>query len=160
MRFAGHAGLHAQLERARRRRVSRQEGRSHRDSIETYRKAGTCAREHLAFCELGTPRTVRRYTNNTAGAFGGYAQTQNQTLFHRFLRVRAGLKNLHFASAWQFPGGGFTCAILSGYLQGVHLLEYHLRGSSRRLKSGTPRPMLPAGREAPGLAASTRTSSL
>ena len=101
------------------------------------------AREHLVFTELGTPRTVRRYTNNTDGAFGGYAQTADQTLFNRFLRVRAGLKNLHFASAWQFPGGGFTCAMLSGYLQATHLLEYHLR-STRLLSGWRPQRVLPA----------------
>ena len=89
------------------------------------------AREQLAFVELGTPRTVRRYTNNTDGAFGGYAQTPSQSLLRRFARVRADLKNLHFAGAWQFPGGGYTCAILSGYLQGVNLLELHLRDPIR-----------------------------
>ena len=101
------------------------------------------AREHLAFCELGTPRTVRRYTNNTDGAFGGYAQTPSQSLLRRFARVRASLKNLHFASAWHFPGGGYTCAILSGYLQGVNLLELHLRGSKPLLTGWLPK-RLPA----------------
>lgn len=102
------------------------------------------AREHLAFSELGTPRTVRRYTNNTDGAFGGYAQTLSQSLFKRLLRVRSGLKNLHFAGAWQFPGGGYTCAMLSGYLQGVHLLEYHLRDWRPRLGWSSRPRALPA----------------
>lgn len=102
------------------------------------------SRAHLVFSELATPKTVRRYTNNTSGAFGGYAQTSSQSLFRRLLRVRSGLKNLHFAGAWQFPGGGYTCALLSGYLQGVHLAEYHLRDWVPRL-GGSRRPTLSAG---------------
>ena len=104
------------------------------------------AREHLAFCELGTPRTVQRYTNNTEGAFGGYAQTPSQSLLRRFARVRSSLQNLHFAGAWQFPGGGYTCAILSGYLQGTNLLELHLRAPSRLLTGWVPK-RLPAPAE-------------
>ena len=102
------------------------------------------AREHLAFCELGTPRTVRRYTNNTLGAFGGYAQTPSQSLLRRFARVRSSLRNLHFASAWHFPGGGYTCAILSGYLQSMNLLELHLRAAPRLVSGWRPAHELPA----------------
>ena len=32
------------------------------------------------------------------------------------------VKNLHFASAWGFPGGGFTGDLLSGYLAARNIL--------------------------------------
>ncbi|MEO0325056.1 MAG: NAD(P)/FAD-dependent oxidoreductase [Myxococcota bacterium] len=84
------------------------------------------SRQQVEFAELGTPRTVRRYTLNTAGSIGGFVQSERQSLLRRYFRVRSSLKNLHFAGAWQFPGGGYTCAMLGGYLQGVLLLESRL----------------------------------
>ncbi len=84
------------------------------------------SRQHVEFAELGTPRTVHHYTLNTGGSIGGYVQSPRNSLLRRFFRVRSSLRNLHFAGAWQFPGGGYTCAMLGGYLQGVHLLESRL----------------------------------
>ncbi|MEL6186789.1 MAG: NAD(P)/FAD-dependent oxidoreductase [Myxococcota bacterium] len=84
-------------------------------------------RQAVEFVELATPRTVRRYTNNTEGSFAGFEQNPSQALMRRFFRVRSGLRNLHFAGAWQFPGGGYTCALLSGYLAAQTLIEGRLR---------------------------------
>ncbi|MEM1418262.1 MAG: NAD(P)/FAD-dependent oxidoreductase [Myxococcota bacterium] len=84
------------------------------------------SKQHVEWTELGTPRTVRHYTLNTDGSISGFAQGTSQTLMRRFARVRSSLKNLHFAGAWQFPGGGYTCAILGGYLQAVHLIEQRM----------------------------------
>jgi all-trans-retinol 13,14-reductase len=70
--------------------------------------------------ELATPKTIQRYTLNPGGTAYGFAQTPSQSLFDR--QVESPLPNLHFASAWTFPGGGFTGAIMSGYLTAETLL--------------------------------------
>jgi phytoene dehydrogenase-like protein len=64
--------------------------------------------------EVGTPKTIRRYTLNPAGTAYGYAQTPGQAGIFR-PHVKSPVKNLYFASAWSVPGGGFTGAILSGW---------------------------------------------
>jgi phytoene dehydrogenase-like protein len=63
--------------------------------------------------ELATPKTIRRYTGNPGGTAYGFAQCPDQSLLDR--RIEPPLSNLRFASAWTFPGGGFTGAIVSGY---------------------------------------------
>jgi phytoene dehydrogenase-like protein len=60
--------------------------------------------------ELATPKTIQRYTLNPGGTAYGFAQTPSQSLFDR--QVESPLPNLHFASAWTFPGGGFTKGFL------------------------------------------------
>ena len=71
--------------------------------------------EQIEYYELGTAKTVQRYTLNPGGAIYGYAQVPKQAgLLHRPAN-RSPVKNLFFASAWTFPGGGFTGAILSGW---------------------------------------------
>ena len=69
----------------------------------------------IEFYELGTARTVQRYTLNPGGAVYGYAQLPKQsgTLYRP--SNRSPIKHLYFASAWSFPGGGFTGAMLSGW---------------------------------------------
>ncbi|MGD9365065.1 MAG: NAD(P)/FAD-dependent oxidoreductase [Desulfobacteraceae bacterium] len=66
-------------------------------------------------CEVGTPRTVQRYTLNPQGTAYGFAQTPGQAGLRR-LGAISGVPNLYFASAWTFPGAGFTGAIWSGWL--------------------------------------------
>ena len=68
----------------------------------------------IEHCEVGTPRTMRRYTSNSAGAIYGYAQTPRQS-GHKRLQSKSPIPNLFFASAWSNPGGGFTGAILGGW---------------------------------------------
>lgn len=70
--------------------------------------------------ELGTAKTVERYTLNPGGAVYGFAQTPQQGGHNRFGQ-RSPIKNLHFASAWGFPGGGFTGAIISGFLTSLKI---------------------------------------
>lgn len=77
----------------------------------------------IEFAELATPRTVRRYTNNSEGSFAGFEQSPKQAMLRRYFGVRSGLRNLSFTGAWQFPGGGYTCAMLGGYLTAMALLE-------------------------------------
>ncbi|HRZ41899.1 MAG TPA: NAD(P)/FAD-dependent oxidoreductase [Bacteroidales bacterium] len=76
-------------------------------------------REYIAYSEVGTAKTVARYTMNPEGAVYGFAQTP--------FRVRQEapvlLPNLHVASAWSKTGGGFSGAIFSGYLCAMGVLR-------------------------------------
>jgi phytoene dehydrogenase-like protein len=67
----------------------------------------------VSHAELATPKTIRRYTLNPEGTAYGFAQTPEQSLLNR--RFDPPVSNLAFASAWSFPGGGFTGAIATGY---------------------------------------------
>lgn len=69
----------------------------------------------VEFSELGTSRTNERYTMNPSGAVYGYAQTPEQAGLNR-LSQTGEIKGLYFASAWSNPGGGFTGAMLSGFM--------------------------------------------
>ena len=64
--------------------------------------------------ELGTPKTMQRYTNNKDWAIYGFSQKLSQAGFDRFYN-KSHLKNLYFASAWTFPSGGFEGAMRAGY---------------------------------------------
>jgi phytoene dehydrogenase-like protein len=76
--------------------------------------------EHV---ELATPKTIRRYTGNPGGTAYGFAQSPEQSMLHR--QIDSPLPNLRFASAWTFPGGGFTGAIVAGYRAAAAVLEAH-----------------------------------
>lgn len=69
----------------------------------------------IAYCEVGTPKTIQRYTLNPHGTAYGFAQTPGQAGLRR-MSVASGVPNLYFASAWTYPGGGFTGAIWAGWL--------------------------------------------
>jgi all-trans-retinol 13,14-reductase len=98
-------------------------------SIDEYRvKKEKCAQEFLDqlekvipgvkdnvdYYEIGTPKTLERYILTPGGSVYGFAQTVRQAVPRR-MAVKSPIKNLFFASAWSFPGGGFTGAIMSGY---------------------------------------------
>ncbi len=68
---------------------------------------------HVVITELGTPRTMERYTNNRAGAVYGFAQDVKNGGFDR-LASKTPFKNTYLASAWTQPGGGYQGAILAG----------------------------------------------
>ncbi|MCI5123042.1 MAG: NAD(P)/FAD-dependent oxidoreductase [Candidatus Electrothrix sp. AR5] len=69
----------------------------------------------IEYYEVGTPKTIQRYTLNPDGIVYGFAQLPQQAGIFR-LPNKSPVKNLYFASAWSIPGGGFTGAILSGWL--------------------------------------------
>jgi len=71
-------------------------------------------KDNIEVMEVATPKTMIRYTLNENGTAYGFAQTQEQAGFKR-IRNKGFMKNLYFASAWSFPGGGYSGAILSGY---------------------------------------------
>jgi len=72
------------------------------------------SKKEIEYCEVGTPKTIQRYTKNPEGTAYGYAQTPQQANVKR-VDHKSPIGNLYFASAWTKPGGGFTGAILSGY---------------------------------------------
>ncbi len=77
-------------------------------------------RESLEYYEVATPKTIKRFTSNTAGSVYGFAQTQNQSGTKR-LRNNFLIPNLYFASAWAFPGGGFEGSIMAGFLAALQM---------------------------------------
>ena len=68
---------------------------------------------HVIITELGTPKTMKRYTNNKNGAVYGFAQDLENGGFNR-VGHKAFFENCYIASAWGQPGGGYQGAILSG----------------------------------------------
>jgi phytoene dehydrogenase-like protein len=79
--------------------------------------------EEIEYYEIGTARTVERYTLNPGGAIYGYAQLPKQSgSLYRPMNTSP-VRNLYFASAWTFPGGGFTGAMLSGWFCASDILR-------------------------------------
>lgn len=76
-------------------------------------------RDHIAHMEVGTSKTVHRYTLNPNGAVYGFAQVPDRP----HLSSLDAIENLHVASAWGKFGGGFSGAIFSGYMTAVDLLR-------------------------------------
>ncbi|NME69760.1 FAD-dependent oxidoreductase [Flammeovirga aprica] len=72
-------------------------------------------KDEIEYYEVGTSKTIQRYTMNPEGTPYGFAQTAEQAGRNR-TPLTSPIKNLHFAGAWTFPGGGFTGAIISGFL--------------------------------------------
>jgi phytoene dehydrogenase-like protein/ferredoxin-NADP reductase len=70
---------------------------------------------HLEYYEVGTSKTIQKYTLNPKGTAYGYAQTPAQSGMGR-ISSKSPVKNMYFASAWSFPGGGFSGAIIGGFL--------------------------------------------
>ncbi|WP_281615788.1 FAD-dependent oxidoreductase [Flammeovirga sp. SubArs3] len=65
--------------------------------------------------EVATSKTIRSYINSPNGTPYGYAQIKGQSGRNR-TPLKSPIPNLYFAGSWSFPGGGFTGAIISGYL--------------------------------------------
>ena len=73
----------------------------------------------IEYSDAGTSATVKRYTLNPEGAVYGFAQTPSLKMFDSFKPI----DNLHFASAWGKTGGGFSGAIIGGYLTAWNILR-------------------------------------
>jgi all-trans-retinol 13,14-reductase len=87
--------------------------------IEKLEKLIPGIKDVIEFSEAGTSATVKRYTLNPEGAVYGFAQTPSRKIFDSFKM----LENLHFASAWGRTGGGFSGAIIGGYLCAYNILR-------------------------------------
>ncbi len=80
--------------------------------IEKLEKLIPGIKDQIEYFEIGTSKTVARYTLNPEGAVYGFAQTPQRMMLDKIQSI----DNLHFASAWTKIGGGFSGAIYSGYL--------------------------------------------
>ena len=72
--------------------------------------------------EVGTAKTIKRYTMNPGGSVYGFAQIPSQAGKNR-LSQESPIENLYFASAWTQPGGGFGAALGSGYMVANKILN-------------------------------------
>jgi all-trans-retinol 13,14-reductase len=63
--------------------------------------------------ESATPLTNWRFTRNPEGAIYGFDESMNNAFMNR-IDNRTPIKGLYLASAWGFPGGGYTGVLMSG----------------------------------------------
>jgi len=78
--------------------------------------------DRIEVMEVGTPRTIERYTLHDQGAVYGFALSPEQS-FNKRLKQTGPIRNLVLAGGWTFPGNGQSTAILSGYLAAQEVLK-------------------------------------
>ena len=67
--------------------------------------------------EVSTPKTAKRFLRTRNGT--GYGYRNKEYVLSGRLPVKSKvIKGLYYAGAWTAPGGGFTGAIISGYITG------------------------------------------
>ena len=79
-------------------------------------------REEARLVESGTPRTMERYTRNTAGAIYGWELSPSQVGPGR-LSHRLPVEGLHLAGHWTQPGGGIYGVVTSGIQSAREVLD-------------------------------------
>lgn len=79
-------------------------------------------KDYVEYYEVSTPKTIKKFMKTPSGTAYGYANNSylKKGRVPRFSRT---IKNLLFAGAYSFPGGGFTGALISGYMAGLNLLS-------------------------------------
>lgn len=84
-------------------------------------------RECIEVMEIGTPLTMKRFSNNNSGAVYGAAQESFQTNLFRYPNDFK-KKNLYFAGAWVVPGGGISGSVISAIVTSRKIIErYQLK---------------------------------
>jgi all-trans-retinol 13,14-reductase len=76
-------------------------------------------REAVEYVEVATSLSVERFTLNPKGAVYGFAQHPGRSLDY----LSALPENIFIASAWGKIGGGFSGAMVSGYMTAIDLLR-------------------------------------
>jgi len=76
-------------------------------------------REAVEYVEVATSLSVERFTLNPKGAVYGFAQHPGRSL--EYLNTLP--ENVFIASAWGKIGGGFSGAMVSGYMTAIDLLR-------------------------------------
>ncbi len=76
-------------------------------------------RDAVAYTEVATSLSIKRFTLNPEGAVYGFAQHPDKPTGY----LSALPENIHIASAWGKYGGGFSGAIISGYMTALDLLR-------------------------------------
>lgn len=87
--------------------------------IEKLEKIIPGIKDVIVIYEVGTSKTVERYTLNPQGAVYGFAQTPERVKLDEIKSI----ENLYFASAWTKIGGGFSGAIFNGYLCALEIIR-------------------------------------
>lgn len=78
------------------------------------------------YYDVGTAKTIQRYTLNPGGSVYGFSQMPSQAGKNR-LSHESSIENLYFASAWTQPGGGFGAVLGSGYMVAHKILKKEKR---------------------------------
>ena len=78
---------------------------------------------HVKVMEVGTPKTMQRYTHNSYGALYGWALTPAQIGPGR-PSATTPIPGLHLAGHWTQPGGGIYGVVTSGILAARAVLGY------------------------------------
>ena len=79
-------------------------------------------KDHVEYFEVSTPKTIKRYMKTPSGTAYGY-KNNHYLRKGRVPRFSRTIKNLLFTGAYAFPGGGFTGALISGYMAAMNLIE-------------------------------------
>lgn len=79
-------------------------------------------KDHIKIIELGTPHTMKRYTNNSKGSVYGWEQNISEGGFNR-LPIKSDFSNVYLSGAWTNCGGGFEGAITGGILTSNRILK-------------------------------------
>ncbi len=69
--------------------------------------------ESIEVMEVGTPRTMERYTSNPGGTIFGWEFIKEQSMLKR-LEQQTPIDNVILSGAWTFPGGGQSAVLMSG----------------------------------------------
>ena len=72
--------------------------------------------------EVSTPKTAKRFLRTRNGTAYGY-RNKKYVLSGRLPAKSRIIKGLYYAGAWTAPGGGFTGAIVSGYIAGKTVID-------------------------------------
>ncbi|MGL4393640.1 MAG: phytoene desaturase family protein [Brevinema sp.] len=78
-------------------------------------------REQIEYAEMSTPKSAQHYLRTPGGTAYGFKQ-KAYLKGSRLPRKSKAIKNMYYASAWGFPGGGFTGAIISGYMTAIEYI--------------------------------------
>ena len=76
----------------------------------------------IIYSEVGTPKTMVRYTLNPEGTVYGFAQIPDQVGPMKYSIRKPPIENLYCASAWT-GSGGFSGAIMAGYSCALKILK-------------------------------------
>jgi len=76
----------------------------------------------IDYYEVGTAKTIKRFTMNPGGSVYGYAMISSQAGPNR-LTNESPIDSLYFASAWTEPGGGVGAVLGSGYMVANKILK-------------------------------------
>ncbi len=79
-------------------------------------------KEHIEILEVGTPMTMKKYSNNTDGAVYGACQKLSQSNIFRF-NNEIKSRNLYFSSAWVNPGGGVSGVVIGAIITAELILK-------------------------------------